>query len=132
MSTRPSVIRQTIVAPIILVVALLIMAALTWQFGSRAFNRTAVEMFINIMVAVGLYVAYDASRGPLPPLSSPPPTVSTTRRMSGAVALPQPLTKTFTRRHGTRQLSDRARGPGVVCRVRRQTVVLDGAEAAQL
>jgi branched-chain amino acid transport system permease protein len=56
MSTRPSVIRQTIVAPIILVVALLIMAALTWQFGSRAFNRTAVEMFINIMVAVGLYV----------------------------------------------------------------------------
>ncbi|MEW6151850.1 MAG: branched-chain amino acid ABC transporter permease [Pseudomonadota bacterium] len=43
-------------APIILVVALLIMAALTWQFGSRAFNRTAVEMFINIMVAVGLYV----------------------------------------------------------------------------
>ncbi|WBL81519.1 branched-chain amino acid ABC transporter permease [Bradyrhizobium xenonodulans] len=56
MSTRPSVIRQTIATPIILIVALLIMAALTYQFGSRAFNRTAVEMFINIMVVVGLYV----------------------------------------------------------------------------
>ena len=56
MSTRPSVIRQTIVTPIILIVALLIMAALTYQFGSRAFNRTAVEMFINVMVVVGLYV----------------------------------------------------------------------------
>ncbi|MBR0853340.1 branched-chain amino acid ABC transporter permease [Bradyrhizobium liaoningense] len=56
MSTRPSVIRQTIVTPIILIVALLIMAVLTYQFGSRAFNRTAVEMFINIMVVVGLYV----------------------------------------------------------------------------
>jgi branched-chain amino acid transport system permease protein len=56
MSTRPSVIRQTILTPIILIVALLIMAALTYQFGSRGFNRTAVEMFINIMIVVGLYV----------------------------------------------------------------------------
>ncbi|WP_407154665.1 branched-chain amino acid ABC transporter permease [Bradyrhizobium sp. STM 3557] len=35
---------------------LLIIAALSYQFGSRAFNRTIVEMFINIMVVVGLYV----------------------------------------------------------------------------
>src|ERR1700741_2284066 len=56
MSQRPSVIRQTIMTPIILVVALLVIAALTYQFGSRAFNRTAVEMFINIVVVVGLYV----------------------------------------------------------------------------
>src|SRR5579864_4595568 len=56
MSQRPSVIRQTIVTPIILVVALLVIAAVTYQFGSRAFNRTAVEMFINIVVVVGLYV----------------------------------------------------------------------------
>src|SRR5437773_6165171 len=56
MSQRPSVIRQTIVTPIILIVVLLVMAALTYQFGSRPFNRTAVEMFINIIVVVGLYV----------------------------------------------------------------------------
>ena len=55
MSRPPSVIRQTIVTPIILIVVLLAMAALSYQFGSRAFNRTAIEMFINIMVVVGLY-----------------------------------------------------------------------------
>lgn len=56
MSKRPSVIGQTIATPIILIVVLLAMAALSYQFGSRAFNRTAIEMFINIMVVVGLYV----------------------------------------------------------------------------
>jgi branched-chain amino acid transport system permease protein len=56
MSQRPSVILRTIATPIILIVVLLVMAALTYQFGSRAFNRTAIEMFINIMVVVGLYV----------------------------------------------------------------------------
>ncbi|MDA9397564.1 branched-chain amino acid ABC transporter permease [Bradyrhizobium sp. CCBAU 45389] len=56
MSQRPSVIRQTIVTPIVLIAALLVMAALTYYFGSRPFNRTIVEMFINIMIVVGLYV----------------------------------------------------------------------------
>ena len=56
MSKWPSVIRQTMLTPIILIVVLLVMAALSYQFGTRAFNRTAVEMFINIMVVVGLYV----------------------------------------------------------------------------
>ncbi|MDH6262595.1 branched-chain amino acid ABC transporter permease [Bradyrhizobium sp. BR13661] len=56
MSKRPSVIRQTMLTPIMLIVVLLVMAALSYQFGTRAFNRTAVEMFINIMVVVGLYV----------------------------------------------------------------------------
>lgn len=56
MPKRPSVIRQTMLTPIILIVVLLVMAALSYQFGTRAFNRTAVEMFINIMVVVGLYV----------------------------------------------------------------------------
>jgi branched-chain amino acid transport system permease protein len=56
MSQRPSVIWRTIATPIILIVVLLAMAALTYQFGSRAFNRTVVEMFINIMVVAGLYV----------------------------------------------------------------------------
>jgi branched-chain amino acid transport system permease protein len=56
MSQRPSVIWRTIATPVILIVALLAIAALTWYFGSRAFNRTVVEMFVNIMVVTGLYV----------------------------------------------------------------------------
>jgi branched-chain amino acid transport system permease protein len=56
MSPRPSVIWQTIATPVMLMVALLAIAALSYQFGSRAFNRTVVEMFINIMVVAGLYV----------------------------------------------------------------------------
>ena len=56
MSQRPSVMWRTIATPIILIVVLLAMAALTYQFGSRSFNRTVVEMLINIMVVVGLYV----------------------------------------------------------------------------
>src|SRR3979490_398587 len=56
MSRRPSVMWQPIARPVLLSVVLLAMAGLTDQFGSRAFNRTVVEMFINIMVVVGLYV----------------------------------------------------------------------------
>src|ERR1700745_770314 len=56
MSQRRSVLWRTIATPVILIVVLLAIAALTYQFGSRAFNRTVVEMFINIMVVVGLYV----------------------------------------------------------------------------
>jgi len=56
MARRTSVLWRTIATPLILTVLLLVVAALTYQFGSRAFNRTIVEMFINIMVVVGLYV----------------------------------------------------------------------------
>jgi branched-chain amino acid transport system permease protein len=56
MSKPPSILWRTIATPVILTVALLVIAALTYQFGSRAFNRTVVEMFINIMVVTGLYV----------------------------------------------------------------------------
>src|ERR1700726_5198804 len=54
MPQRPSVIWRTIATPVVLIVALFAIAALTYQFGSRAFNRTVVEMFINIMVVAGL------------------------------------------------------------------------------
>src|SRR4030088_1476244 len=56
MLQRPSVIWQTIATPVILIVVLLAIAVLSDQFGGRAFNRTVVEMFINIMVVAGLYV----------------------------------------------------------------------------
>ena len=55
MSQRRLVLWRTIATPLILIVLLLISAALTYQFGSRSFNRTVVEMFINIMVVTGLY-----------------------------------------------------------------------------
>lgn len=55
MSQRRLVLWRTIATPVILIVLLLISAALTYQFGSRSFNRTVVEMFINIMVVTGLY-----------------------------------------------------------------------------
>lgn len=55
MARRTSVMGRTIATPVILIVLLLAIAALTYQFGGRAFNRTVVEMFINIMVVVGLY-----------------------------------------------------------------------------
>ena len=56
MPQRSSVMWRTIATPVILTVLLLAVAALTYQFGTRAFNRTVVEMFINIMVVAGLYV----------------------------------------------------------------------------
>src|SRR5215813_12634018 len=56
MSNRASVIWQTVATPIILFVVLLVIAVLTYHFGSRAFNRTVIEMFITTMVVVGLYV----------------------------------------------------------------------------
>jgi branched-chain amino acid transport system permease protein len=55
-SQRPSVIWRTIATPVVLILALLAIAALSYQFGSRPFNRTVVEMFINVMVVTGLYV----------------------------------------------------------------------------
>jgi branched-chain amino acid transport system permease protein len=51
-----SIIWQTAATPLVLILALLVLAALVYQFGSRPLNRTAVEMFINVMVVVGLYV----------------------------------------------------------------------------
>src|SRR3954454_5201908 len=56
MSQRHQVIWRTIATPVLLSVVLLAIAVLTWQFGSRAFNRTVVEMFINIMVVTGVCV----------------------------------------------------------------------------
>ncbi len=56
MARRASILWRTIATPVALTMLLLIIAALSYQFGSRAFNRTIVEMFINIMVVVGLYV----------------------------------------------------------------------------
>ena len=56
MAARAPVLIRTIAMPVILILALLVIAFLTYQFGSRPFNRTVVEAFINIMLVVGLYV----------------------------------------------------------------------------
>src|SRR3981189_3147668 len=56
MPPRPWGIWQTIVTPLVVVWVLPGVAGLTYQSGSRPFNRTVVEMFINIMVVAGLYI----------------------------------------------------------------------------
>src|ERR1700719_2025608 len=56
MSQGGSVMRRTIVTPLVLIVLLLAIAALSYQFGSRSFNSTVIDIFNNIMVVVGLYV----------------------------------------------------------------------------
>ena len=56
MAARAPVLIRTIAMPVILILALFVVALLTYQFGSRPFNRTVVEAFINIMLVVGLYV----------------------------------------------------------------------------
>lgn len=56
MSERSSVLWRTIAVPVILVLALLVIAFLTSQFGASPFKRTITEMFIQVMIVVGFYV----------------------------------------------------------------------------
>jgi branched-chain amino acid transport system permease protein len=56
MRDRSSVLWRTISTPLILILALLVICFLAWQFGSRPFNRTVTEMFIQVMIVVGFYV----------------------------------------------------------------------------
>ncbi len=56
MPQRSSVLWRTISTPVMLILGLLVIAALTYWLGNRPFNRTVVEMLINIMVVTGLYV----------------------------------------------------------------------------
>ncbi len=55
MQSRPSIVSRTISTPIILVVILLAVALIAMFAGSGPFTRTIVEMFIRVMIVVGLY-----------------------------------------------------------------------------
>ncbi|MGD0563217.1 MAG: branched-chain amino acid ABC transporter permease [Roseiarcus sp.] len=55
MTQRPSVLARTISTPILLIGALLLIAALAWFFAGGPLMRTVTEMFIRVMIVVGLY-----------------------------------------------------------------------------
>ncbi|MGD0639262.1 MAG: branched-chain amino acid ABC transporter permease [Roseiarcus sp.] len=55
MSARPSLLARTISTPVILVVALVIIAAAAASFAGGPLTRTVTEMFIRVMIVVGLY-----------------------------------------------------------------------------
>jgi branched-chain amino acid transport system permease protein len=56
MQERSSILWRTISTPAILILGLLVICVLTWYFGSRPFNRTVTELFIQVMLVVGFYV----------------------------------------------------------------------------
>lgn len=53
---RHSVIRRTIATPLILSALLLACAALAWAVGSRPFNQTMIDVFLQVIFVVGLYI----------------------------------------------------------------------------
>ena len=46
---------QTISTPLILIAGLMVIAFLTWAFGSNIFGRTITEMFIRVALVVGMF-----------------------------------------------------------------------------
>ena len=55
MKARPSVVARTISTPVILIGALLLISLACWGFAGGPFTRTVTEMFIRVMIVVGLY-----------------------------------------------------------------------------
>ncbi|MGO4871838.1 MAG: branched-chain amino acid ABC transporter permease [Roseiarcus sp.] len=55
MSARPSLLARTISTPIILVAALVVIAVAAAMFAGGPLTRTVTEMFIRVMIVVGLY-----------------------------------------------------------------------------
>jgi branched-chain amino acid transport system permease protein len=53
---RASVIARTISTPVILVIILVALALLAIFSGSKPFNQTIIEVFIRVILVVGLYV----------------------------------------------------------------------------
>ena len=53
---RSSIFYRTASTPILLIVMLLAVAISTQFIGSGPFSRTIVEMFIRVMLVVGLYI----------------------------------------------------------------------------
>jgi branched-chain amino acid transport system permease protein len=53
---RNSILHRTMSTPVILIALLLAVAVATQLLGSGPFNRTIVEMFIRVMLVVGLHI----------------------------------------------------------------------------
>jgi branched-chain amino acid transport system permease protein len=56
MAERTSVLSRTISTPVILIVILLVLALIAKMAGSGSFNQTVIDVFIRVMLVVGLYV----------------------------------------------------------------------------
>ncbi len=52
---RPSVARRTIATPLILSALLILFALAAWGAGSRPFNQTVIDIFLQVILVVGLY-----------------------------------------------------------------------------
>ena len=53
---RHSVAHRTIATPMILSALLVAFALVAWAWGSRPFNQTVIEIFLQVVFVVGLYV----------------------------------------------------------------------------
>jgi branched-chain amino acid transport system permease protein len=56
MSERPSILAQTWTTPVILIAILAVLALAAMLVGSGPFNQTIIEIFIRVVLVVGLYV----------------------------------------------------------------------------
>lgn len=56
MANRPSAMRRTIATPIILSLILLAFALLALAVGSKPFNQTIIDIFLRVILVVGLYI----------------------------------------------------------------------------
>lgn len=53
--STPSVARRTVVTPILLSALLVAFALAAWAAGSRPFNQTVIDIFLQVIFVVGLY-----------------------------------------------------------------------------
>ena len=56
MNKRPSILSRTISTPVILIIILAVVAASALAVGSGPYNQTVIEIFIRVVLVVGLYV----------------------------------------------------------------------------
>lgn len=56
MTTRPSLLARTVSTPIILILILLVVAIAAFAVKSGPFNQTVIDIFIRVVLVVGLYV----------------------------------------------------------------------------
>ena len=56
MSERPTILARTWSTPVILIAILAALAILAYVVGSNPFNQTIIEIFIRVVLVVGLYV----------------------------------------------------------------------------
>jgi branched-chain amino acid transport system permease protein len=56
MAQRASILAQTISTPVILILILCVIAAVAYMAGSGPFNQTVIDIFVRVMLVIGLYV----------------------------------------------------------------------------